>query len=304
MSLTVEIEHYNADRAGDSTMALRTALNNIATSIGGVLGGDNTNNLIKGAVCRGILQNDIDITFANNWSGNLYKGIMDGIGELAKTKVEAATVGTSLNFVNSLVKFGNTAMNMGGMSMVGAGAGTTKLYEGSSISSFNVTMKWYTPVDDTYKEAMFALMLLGFPSFRKPVNTGTSASISQVVGDIPVIGKVLAPFTAVIDTLPTLLSYNPVPVTLRIKSNTGDDNYKTAFKLYPLVISTIHFNFSRETHNGIPIVITADVSFEFFEVLGNNGYGKDDFILAGVPVLGNLDNVAAVKRTIIPSGKE
>jgi hypothetical protein len=58
---------------------------------------------------------------------------------------------------------------MGGMSIVGTGAGTTKIYEGSGISSFNISMKWYTPVDKTYKEALTALMILGFPSHRNAV---------------------------------------------------------------------------------------------------------------------------------------
>lgn len=308
MSLTVEIGYYDA--SSNVSTALRDKLNKLAVGIASLGGGSSTNEIIKSAICRGILQNEVDITFANSWGGNLYKGIMDGVSELSKTKIEAATFGASLNAFNSLFKFGTTALNMGGVSMAGAGAGTTKIYEGSSISSLNVVMKWYTPVDDSYKEAMYALMLLGFPSFRKAINENNSSDlVKDVLGEgklANVANFIASPFTAVIDTLGTLLSFNPVPVVLKIMSNDGSDNYKTTFKLHPLVISSINFNFSRETHNGLPIVITANVAFEFYQVLGNNGYGGDsgDFILAGVPLMGNLDEISSNKGIPKPRGDQ
>jgi hypothetical protein len=213
---------------------------------------------------------------------------MDSFSSVTKTK----TIATSLDFVKGIYDATSTLTNMGGMSIVGTGAGTTKIYEGSGISSFNISMKWYTPVDKTYKEALVALMILGFPSYRNAVKksegvdwgNGGDGALDKVK---KFVGGAFDTIIEVKDTLTTLLSFNPPAVKLAIYSGTTK-----IFNIYPLVITSINFHFSRETHNGIPVVIGADLTFELYQVLGNNGYANNDFLLAGVPIMGDLTKIS------------
>lgn len=281
MSLIVEMKPSDMHT---EVGGLSTVLSSLATSVMGLAGGSNTKQIINGTSCKGILQNDISISFTNNWKSTAYQGITSGITSLSKQKLP---MGASLNAIKTLYDFATTGLNMGGVSMVGAGAATTRIYEGSAISGFNVMLKWYTPYDNTYVDSLKALMILGFPSFRNAVNkgnTGTS-TISSALAKIPLVGPTISStYNTISNTLSTLLSYNPPPVTLTITSNGT-----TVFKLYPLIITNISFNFSRETFKGIPIVISATVSYEFYQVYGNNGYPNNDFKLAGVPLLGKLE---------------
>jgi hypothetical protein len=193
----------------------------------------------------------------------------------------------ALTAVKATYDVSSTLLNMGGMSVVGTGAASTRTYNGSAISGLSVSMKWYTPMDDTYKMAIPAILILGFPSQRKADSnsaSGSGSSSSSWIDSVPGISSLKSVITDITDTFSTLLSYNPPPVTLNITNSSGTD----IFNLYPLVITSISFNTSRETCNGIPVVIGITVGFEFYQIKGNNGYAKDDFKIAGISALGNL----------------
>lgn len=267
-------------------------LKKIITAAASIVSSDNAESIINSTVCRGILQNDINIAFTNNWSTNVYKGLMDSFSTISKTKVLA----TSLDAVKGVYDAASTLTNMGGMSVVGTGAGTTKIYGGSGISSFNLSMKWYTPVDKSYSTALQSLMILGFPSFRNPYKNSSDNSNSNTGDGLlnklsKFGGGIVDTVLEIKDTLATLLSFNPPAVKVTIYSYDGTNN-NILFNIYPLVITGINFHFSRETHNGIPVVIGADITFEFYQVMGNNGYANDDFKLAGVPIMGNLPRLS------------
>lgn len=276
-------------------------LKKIITAAASIVSSDNAESIINSTVCRGILQNDINIAFTNNWNTNAYKGLMDSFNTTSKglinslsaiptpaTKVLAAGLGAVKGTYDAV----STLTNMGGMSVVGTGAGTTKIYGGSGISSFNLSMKWYTPVDKSYSTALQSLMILGFPSLRKPYkNSSNNSNLNTGDGLLKKLSKfgggMVNTLLGIKDSLATLLSFNPPAVKVTIYSGTNK-----VFNIYPLVITSINFHFSRETHNGIPVVIGADITFEFYQVMGNNGYANDDFKLAGVPIMGNLPRLS------------
>lgn len=276
------------------TLGVAPGLKKMITAASSLVSGNSTYDIINSTVCRAILQNDINIAFTNNWGANVYKGLMDSFTTATKTKtntpLDVALAG--LNVAKSAYSATSTLTNMGGMSMVGTGAGTTKIYGGSGISSFNISMKWYTPVDKTYKEALTALMILGFPSYRNAVKKskgvdwgkGGDGALNKIK---KILGGAFDTIIGVKNTLTTLLSFNPPAVKLAIYSGTTK-----IFNIYPLVITSINFHFSRETHNGIPVVIGADLTFELYQVLGNNGYANNDFLLAGVPIMGDLTKIS------------
>jgi len=287
MSLIVNISSIDlSDSNNSTTKGITNTLNKLTSSVGNIFGGKTTKEIIKGTRCSGILQNDIALTFTNNWTGTAYQGLYQGLESLSNQKLP---FGVSLNAVKATYDFSNTMLNMGGMSIVGTGAASTRTYNGSAISGLSVSMKWYTPLDDTYKVAIPAILILGFPSQRKAASSsasGTGSNGSSWVDSIPGISTLKSVITDISDTFSTLLSYNPPPVTLNIANSSGD----AIFNLYPLVITSIAFNTSRETCNGIPVVIGITVGFEFYQIRGNNGYEKDDFKIAGVSALGNLQN--------------
>lgn len=301
MSLIVEISAY------EKVIGINNSLKNLANSVNSIFGGANTKQVIENTVCRGILQNDININFTNSWGQTAYQGLYSGLESISKTNVGGSAIGTgaqfSLDFMKGAVDIGSTVMNMGGVSLVGAGAASTRLYQGSSMSGFTTTMKWYTPKDDSYKDSLKALLILGFPSLRKEQSNNSSKlhalgknedGTSNAFGlfeKIPILGQIPNIITDLADSFSSLASYNPPTLMVRVV----DPRNNKLFQLHPLVISNISFNSSRETFTNslgqrIPIVISASVSFEFYQIRGNNGYVEDEFILAGVPVLGALNS--------------
>lgn len=276
MSLVVELSVIrNQDIAGVSA-----GLATVAKKLAAITGGAGSEELINSTICRGILQNDINIGFSNAWDSTVYQGLMKGLESTSKTTI----FGTSLNAIKGIYDFGQTAMNMGGVSMIGTGASSTRVYGGSSMSGFNVEMKWYTPMDKSYQTSIPALMVLAFPTQRtSPPPKGQEGGIHKALEKVPGVGGLI---NSVLDTLPTLISYNPPIVRLNVLS--GSDK---VFAIHPLVITNLTFNFSRETCDGVPVVITANISFEFYQIYGNNGYANDPFKLAGVDVLGNINKI-------------
>ena len=294
MSLIIQIKPH-------SVIGITDSLQKLANSVSGIFGGNNTKQTITNTICRGILQNDININFSNSYGQTAYQGIYGALETASQTKVEAATFGASLQVVKAGADLANTALNMGGVSLVGAGAASTRLYQGSTMSGFSTTMKWYTPKDKTYVDSLKALMILGFPSLRKP-QTQASQALSELgkntdrqdnlfgsfMNKIPLVGQVPTMITDVYDSLSSLASYNPPVLMVTIVDNLGN----TIFQLLPLVISNITINCSRETYfdgkQRIPVVISATVSYEFYQIYGNNGYTSDAFVIGGVSLLGPM----------------
>lgn len=276
MSLVVELSVIkNQDLLG-----VNAGIAIVVKKLASIIGGSNSEELINSTICRGILQNDINIGFSNAWNSTSYQGLMKGISNVSKTK----TMITSLDFVKGIYDFGQTAMNMGGVSMIGTGASSTRMYGGSSMSGFNVEMKWYTPMDKSYKTSLPALMVLAFPTQRSaPPPKGQEGVVHKALEKVPGVGGII---NSVVDTLPTLISFNPPIIRLNVLS--GNEKI---FAIHPLVITNLTFNFSRETCDGVPVVITANISFEFYQIYGNNGYANDPFKLAGVDVLGNINKI-------------
>jgi hypothetical protein len=294
MSLIIQIKPH-------SVIGINDSLQKLANSVNGIFGGNNTKQTISNTVCRGILQNDININFSNSYGATAYQGIYGALETASHTQIEAATFGASLQVVKAAADVANTTLNMGGVSLVGAGAASTRLYQGSTMSGFNTTMKWYTPKDKTYVDSLKALMILGFPSLRKPQtqaskvlndsgkNTDRQDNLfGSFMNKVPLVGQIPSIITDVYDSLSSLASYNPPVLMVTIVDNLGN----IIFQLLPLVISNITINCSRETYfdgkQRIPVVISATVSYEFYQIYGNNGYTDDAFIIGGVSLLGPM----------------
>lgn len=283
MSLVVEITKVDSyeDLSG-LTSILRTLTEKISTSIGFA-----DFSAFNSVACRGILQNNLDISFTNKWDSTVYQGVMSGIDKL--TQVADGAYGKLGKVVTAAIDFSQTALNMGGMSMIGAGAASTKMYGGSNISGLTVSLKWYTPQatkssngELEYSESIKALMSLGFPTQR-------SGTDSKVATD----GKVQDDTNKISKTLETLFSINPPPVRLTIYNGNV-----VVYNLYPLIITNIQLTSSRETYNGKPIVVGANVSFDFYQIKGNGGYNsssdKDKFKFAGIDLLDNIKPTSKV----------
>ena len=294
MSLIIQIAPHRVNGIED-------ALRKLANSVNSIFGGNNTQQTIANTVCRGILQNDININFSNNWGQTVYQGIYGALETASHTQIAAATFGASLQVFKAGFDVAQTGLNMGGVSLVGAGAASTKLYQGSTMSGFSTTMKWYTPKDKTYEDSLKALMILGFPSLRKPQSqAGESLDamgqnsdrqdnmFGSFMNNVPIVGQIPSLVADVYDSLSSLASYNPPILMVTIVDNLGN----VIFQLLPLVISNISINCSRETYfdgkQRIPVVISATVSYEFYQVYGNNGYTDQPFVIGGVSLLGPM----------------
>lgn len=302
MSLIIQIKPHEVT-------GITNSLQKLANSVSGIFGGNNTKQTITNTVCRGILQNDINISFSNSYGQTAYQGIYGALETFSKTQVEAATFGASLQVIKAGADLASTSMNMGGVSLIGAGAASTRLYQGSTMSGFTTSMKWYTPKDDSYIASLQALMILGFPSLRSPQTHASTALeglgkdtngndnlFGSFMNKVPLVGQIPTMVTDIYDSLSSLASYNPPVLMVTITDNNGN----IIFQLMPLVISNITINCSRETYYSkklnkrIPVVISANVSYDFYQIRGNNSYAtnpndSDAFVIGGVPLLGAMN---------------
>lgn len=109
-------------------------------------------------VVSGIVQNEMSLTAVNNWNTSLYSGISDAL--------EGVQLGVGVSVKgSSLLKLANTVASATGYNIAGTGPSSKKIYQGSNLSGFSITLKWYTPKTPKWQRQITNLTSLAWPVY-------------------------------------------------------------------------------------------------------------------------------------------
>jgi hypothetical protein len=241
----------------------------------------------------GILQNDITFGYNNSWSSTAMNSVED-----TAASVGGNVVGAILTAVLGMTK---AVATMAGYSLGTVGAASNKTYNGTNIDSFTLEVKWITklnnndsrPVSETYLKN---LVTMSFPegianSWEKP-DPITKADFEALKGvgmtNIqPLVSLIVKAEDNVMYLMKKSIARPPTLVNVEIINSAGVPIYK--FNNY--VISSLKLFGSRETYNGVSLVMGATISFEIFQTPSITpidrmaGTGDDHIVFNKVKVL-------------------
>ncbi len=177
MSLRGKIGCESAGAIG----GFEAAAANLKESIGKFLGtsfGSDQGNPFGDLYLEGIVQGEIKLQATNDWKTTTYYGITDALGGLRGSAENAMVGGFSVNG-SSVLKFANTVMNVFGYTLGGTGPASKRMYGGSNLNGLNVQFKWYTPYMSGWKEALYALCYLAWPTSAFNSDDNANAAAKQ-----------------------------------------------------------------------------------------------------------------------------
>lgn len=216
---------------------------------------------------EGVLQNDISFGFSNNFQGNLLSTI-----DQVTQSIGGNVAGGAVTALWGMAKAGST---LAGYTLGTTGVASTKTYNGSSISSFTLDVKWlrgYSNKADLPNVPDFNLMSLlrmaypvGIPDFNvEPPPLDDLKAIKDMEfgwdgGDYTdAVGIMVHASTY---SLIQSVARPPVPVDIKIKNSSG----KVIYQFTNFVISNLTLFGSRETYGGYSLVTGANISFEIYQ---------------------------------------
>lgn len=179
MSLRGKIGCESAGAIG----GFEAAAANLKESIGKFLGtsfGSDQGNPFGDLYLEGIVQGEIKLQATNDWKTTTYYGITDALGGIRGSAENAMVGGFSVNG-SSVLKFANTVMNVFGYTLGGTGPASKRMYGGSNLNGLNVQFKWYTPYMSGWKEALYALCYLAWPTSAFNSDDNANAAARQQV---------------------------------------------------------------------------------------------------------------------------
>lgn len=260
MSMVAVIRKLTTEDLGEANASFDRGMQKIKDNIlGGVVNIESEHVNDRIAV-SGIVQNEMTLTAVNDWKTSLYSGISDALervqigGGLAPASVKGS----------SLLKFANTVAAATGYNIAGTGPASKKIYQGSNLSGFSITLKWYTPKSKKWKKQITNLTSLAWPVYmgrekdNKPIdfsNAPAEGFMERVKGVLDGLGNIVG------GAIDNLIARNPEKVMLTITHN-GEEIYK----LTPLVITSFTLQGSRETSGGYPIIMTATINFDYYQI--------------------------------------
>lgn len=277
MSMVATIKKLNTEDLGNANASFDQGVQKIKENIlGGVVNieSEHVNDYIQ---VSGIVQNEMSLTAVNNWNSSLYSGISDA---LEGVQIGGGLLPGSVKG-SSILKLVNTVASATGYNIAGTGPASKKIYQGSNLSGFSVTLKWYTPRSDNWKDHIKNLTLLAWPVYMgrekdtPPVdmpNNNDPSFGERVKG---VVDGLLDIAGGAIDNL---IARNPEKVMLTIKH--GDN---IIYNLTPLVITSFNLQGSRETSNGYPIIMTATINFDYYQI-NASGSTANKQVFGGAPI--------------------
>ena len=269
MSMVARIETLSIDDLGDANSGFDQGAQKIFRGIMGTINETTTNEQI---CVEGIVQNEISITATNNWSSTLFYGLTDAFEGVSASPSAAGFSAGSVKG-STILKLAKTVTGSLGYNLAGTGPASKKIYQGSSLSGFNVILKWYTPKSTNWQSHLLNLTNLAWPngiSFSSDSsidpNTKPTVPSKSTDGKDNMVGSVLSGLGDIIGGIGTnLISKNPEKVKLTIFYGPSEKGVKMYF-LTPLIITSFTLTGSRETFNGVPLIVTANISFDYYQV--------------------------------------
>lgn len=263
MSMTAVIKKLGDADLGGSNASFDQGLQKIKDSILGGWANIESEHVNDNIVVRGIVQNEMTLTAVNNWNTSLYSGISEA---LEGVNVGGGLIPGSVKG-SSILKLANTVASATGYNISGTGPASKKIYQGSNLSGFGVTFKWYTPKSTHWKEQISNLASLAWPVYM-----GKAPDVSPLVNNntpnSTFTDRVKGVVEGVIDiaggAINNLIARNPEKVMLTIFY--GNDDGPIMYQMTPLVITSFTLQGSRETYQGVPVIVTATVNFDYYQI--------------------------------------
>ena len=284
MSMVATIRKLNTNDLKKANASFDEGIQKIKDNILGGIVNIESEHVNDNIVVSGIVQNEMSLTATNNWNTSLYSGISDAI--------EGVEVGGGFSPVkvkgSSILKLVNTVASATGYNISGTGPASKKIYQGSSLSGFSVTLKWYTPRARDWKNQITNLTSLAWPVYMgrekdtPPIGVPTSGDTGFGERVKGVVDGLLDIAGGAIDNL---IARNPEKVMLTIcYEGNNSKKGKTIYQMTPLVINSFSLQGSRETTaEGVPVIVTATINFEYYQINASGSTG-DDQMFAGAPI--------------------
>jgi hypothetical protein len=281
MSMIAVIKKLTTDDLGKAGTAFDQGIQKIKDNIlNGVVNieSEHVNDKI---VVTGIVQNEMNLTAVNNWNSSLYSGISDALeGVQAGGGIVPGSVKGS-----SILKLANTVASATGYNIAGTGPASKKIYQGSNLSGFSVTLKWYTPKLENWKQQITNITSLAWPVYMgsdadvKTIETNDNnpdkSFKDRILGIADGLGDILR------GSLNTLIARNPEKVMLTIYYEKEEG--LILYKMTPLIITSFNLQGSRETYGGVPVIVTATINFDYYQINASGGTAEPQ-IFAGAPI--------------------
>lgn len=285
MSMIAVIKKLNTDNLGEANAAFDRGIQKIKDNILGGIVNVESEHVNDSIVVRGIVQNEMNLTAVNNWSNSLYSGISDAL-EGFSGSASAGFMGSGASGSikgSSILKLANTVAGATGYNIAGTGPASKKIYQGSTLSGFSITLKWYTPRSgENWKKQITNLTSLAWPVYMgrnkdnkaiEPNDNNPDKSFTdRITGVVDGLGDILG------GALDNLIARNPEKVMLTI---THGNNI--IYNLTPLVITSFNLQGSRETSGGYPIIMTATINFEYYQINASGSTGAKQ-VFGGAPI--------------------
>lgn len=284
MSMVATIRKLSTEDLNKANASFDAGIQKIKENIlGGVINIE-SENVNDNIVVSGIVQNEMNLSAINNWSTSLYSGISEALegvsigGELTQSKVKGS----------SILKLINTVAGATGYNISGTGPASKKIYQGSNLSGFSVTLKWYTPRAKNWENQITNLTSLAWPVYMGREKT-KDPPIKDNNPDKSFGERVKGTVEGLVDiaggAIDNLIARNPEKVMLTIcYEGKGSKKGKTMYKMTPLVINSFSLQGSRETTaDGVPVIVTATINFEYYQINASGSTG-DEQLFAGAPI--------------------
>lgn len=263
-------------------------------------------------IIRGILQDDVSITINSSWSpvnmvdksAQNVSGLANAISKtLSSSKGgKGQAAGKVINFLDALSgKIStNEFANISGLGRGKMGPGSMKIYEKSSISGFNISLKWYMPGAeiDVIKNLILLLYCVYPISTSAYDNILGSNNYSWSDGVLGTFGNIFTSISEVNDAVAKVLSsyastyYTPPFLKLRISD---------WLTVSPMIMTNLNVKLGRVAYDyndggtirQLPVFVTATMSFDYAQdqVLQgdylNDVEGAESLSILGVQLAGS-----------------
>lgn len=264
MSMIAVIKKLSTSDLGNSNASFDQGIQKIKDNILGGIVNVESEHVNDNIIVSGIVQNEMTLTAVNNWNSSLYSGISDALegvtvgGELTQSKIKGS----------SILKLINTVAGATGYNISGTGPASKKIYHGSNLSGFQVTLKWYTPRSVNWKNQITNITSLAWPVYMGSEKNAQSLVTNDNNPDKTFSDRVKGVLDGITDiaggAINNLIARNPEKVMLSVYY--GGDESKPMYKMTPLIITSFTLQGSRETYNGVPVIVTATINFDYYQI--------------------------------------
>lgn len=294
--MVATIRKLNTSDLRDANASFDEGMQKIKDNILGGIVNIESEHVNDNIVVSGIVQNEMTLTAINNWNTSLFAGISDA---LEGVQIGGGLLPGSVKG-SSILKLANTVASATGYNIAGTGPASKKIYQGSNLGGFAVTLKWYTPRSKNWQNQLTNLTALAWPVYMGREKNSDIPKINDNNPDKSFGDRVKGVIDGLVDiaggAINNLIARNPEKVMLTI-SYKGDDS-NPIYLMTPLVITSFTLQGSRETYGAVPVIVTATINFEYYQTNASGSTGTKQYF-AGAPIFATPQITS--QRTSTPS---